>query len=100
MGENPTCSTLDVLLHCLPMRALFPLLSVLLRAVSSERLLTREKLQSEEQETDITNYLKFLKIFLYECFTCMYVCVPCTSMVSTEARRGNQMPWNWSYKWL
>lgn len=29
-----------------------------------------------------------------------YLCVHHVSAVLTEARRGHQIPWNWSYKWL
>lgn len=36
---------------------------------------------------DITNYLKFKKLSLYECFACMYVCVQCTSMISRGQKR-------------
>ena len=30
----------------------------------------------------------------------MYVCVPHTCLVLTEARRGHMIPGNWSYRWL
>ena len=29
-----------------------------------------------------------------------YVCVPLAILMSTKARRGNQIPWIWSYRWL
>jgi hypothetical protein len=36
---------------------------------------------------------------VYECFACIYVSPPVPCLVPTEARRGCQSLWNWSYKW-
>ena len=42
-------------------------------------------------------------LFCFSCVwvtSCMYVCVPCTCLVPVGIRKGHQIPWNWSYKWL
>lgn len=36
---------------------------------------------------DSSWFLRFIIILCYECFTCMYVRVPCTSLVPTEVRK-------------
>lgn len=47
-----------------------------------------------------------LLFYVYRCFTYMYVCAPCVYAhayvyaVASEARRGPQSLWNWSYRWL
>lgn len=47
----------------------------------------------------LTYVVYFLLIYcMYECFTCMYVCTPNAYMMPTKFRRGNLMPWNWSYR--
>ena len=40
----------------------------------------------------------YLLFYVYECFPCVYVCVPCTCLVSMEVGRKCQMPWDWSYR--
>lgn len=35
---------------------------------------------------------------MYECFTQMYVYMPCACLVLTEPRRGHQIRGNWSYR--
>jgi hypothetical protein len=32
------------------------------------------------------------------CFTCIYACITCTFMISTEAIRGCQSHQNWTYQ--
>lgn len=34
------------------------------------------------------------------CFGCIYVCESYTCQVSSEMRRGHQIPGNWNYRWL
>ena len=29
----------------------------------------------------------------------LYVCVPRVCLVPSEAEKGHQSPWNWSYRW-
>ena len=38
--------------------------------------------------------------YLYECFAYIYVYVPYAHLVPAETRRGHQIPWSWSYRWL
>jgi hypothetical protein len=46
-------------------------------------------------------FFKLLFLFyLSTCFACMNACTLCAYLGPMEARRGHQMPWNWSYKWL
>lgn len=37
--------------------------------------------------------------YMCGCFSCMYVCVPCSCMVYKKSRRRCQI-WGWSYSWL
>jgi hypothetical protein len=48
----------------------------------------------------ITLFFSFKKIiyfYVYECFACTYVCVPCTCLVPEDVRRGLWIPWNKNY---
>ena len=36
--------------------------------------------------------------YMYECFSCIYVCAPCACLLPAEARRGCQTPRNCSYR--
>lgn len=41
--------------------------------------------------------IKFLfkhLLFVHECLTCMYAWAECEPLVSAEARRGHQVPWD------
>jgi hypothetical protein len=38
--------------------------------------------------------------FMCMYFVCMYMCAPCACLMPMEVRRGLQIHWNWSYKWL
>lgn len=42
------------------------------------------------------NYL----FYVYGWSACMYVYILCAFLVSTEARSGSQVPWDWSYRCL
>lgn len=33
-------------------------------------------------------------------FDCMYVCIPWACLVPCEAREGQRISWDWSYRWL
>lgn len=39
----------------------------------------------------------FIFFYVYECYSCMYVCVPHASLVPSEIRRGHRIPWKWNY---
>lgn len=41
-----------------------------------------------------------LKKIVYGCFACVSLCVLCVCPVPREARRGHQIPLNWSFRWL
>lgn len=41
-----------------------------------------------------------LRFWVCECCVCVYVCTPLVCLESVEPRRGQQIPWNWSYRWL
>lgn len=43
-------------------------------------------------------YIKLLKIV--HGYFLLHVCVPCVCLMLAEARRGNWIPWYWSYRWL
>ena len=56
-------------------------------------------------DTDRKPFLLLCRIFkndlfdyVYMCLACMYICAPCACLVPEEARRGHQIPWNWSYR--
>jgi hypothetical protein len=42
-----------------------------------------------------SSHLKKDLFYVYEYFTCTYVCVLCTSLMPIEVRRGHVIPWNW-----
>jgi hypothetical protein len=42
--------------------------------------------------------LYFSLFLLYECFSCMYACLPHVNLVPVEVRRGHQIPWNRRYR--
>lgn len=46
----------------------------------------------------------FLLIFIYfmsfECFACLYLCIPHACLVSVGIRRGHWIPGSLSYRWL
>lgn len=48
----------------------------------------------------VGGFFSDLFIYMYEGFTCMYVCVPCAYPVLTEVRRWHWIPRNWSCSWL
>lgn len=41
--------------------------------------------------------LKAPLFLLYECLTCMYICLPCVCLVPVQVRKGHQIPLNWSH---
>lgn len=54
-------------------------------------------------DISITSFFKqtfyfFTFFYVFECFAWMYVCDPHACLV--EARRGCQVPWNWTCGWL
>jgi hypothetical protein len=51
-----------------------------------------------EEETFINKYILFC---MYMWHVCAWVCIYAMCIQkSLEARRGQQIPWNWSYRWL
>jgi hypothetical protein len=48
------------------------------------------------------NFFRFTYFIFYvhECFAGMYVCIPLARLVSSEVRRQQGIPWNWSYNGL
>jgi hypothetical protein len=44
-------------------------------------------------------YIWFI-YFMGECFICMYVLVPHVCLVPIEVKRGAQILWSWSCRWL
>lgn len=41
-----------------------------------------------------------LYFYVFGWFACIYVCILCAFLGSTEARSGHQIPWDWSYRCL
>lgn len=44
--------------------------------------------------------LFILLFYVHEYFVCVYVCVPHGCLMLVEIRRGHQIAWDWSYRWL
>lgn len=49
---------------------------------------------------EVKNSFVWLYFYAYDSFACMYVCMPCACLVPSAARKGHQVPWNWSYRQL
>lgn len=45
----------------------------------------------------IESFFKY-SFYVYRCCVCMYGCVPLVCLVSSEARRQCQIPWDWCYR--
>ena len=47
-----------------------------------------------------TQHTFILKVYLYLCFVCMCLCIPCVYLVPVDIRGGHQVALTWNYKWL
>lgn len=44
--------------------------------------------------------LYFILFYVFECFVCISIYVPCAYLVLTETRRGHQIPWDSTKRWV
>lgn len=61
---------------------------------------TTHKLFSKDEDDVILLKIYLLLFYVYECFTCIRICVPLAHLASTEARRRWWISRNWSNRQL
>lgn len=42
----------------------------------------------------------FIYLYVYGYFTYIYVCAQCVWLIHRKARSRDQIPWDWSFRWL